>query len=279
MKEKIVSGSKTNDLIRFYTALDHLESGVGGKRRLSCCDGKMDWPERGVYFFFEPNESRSGSGNGPRVVRVGTHALTSSSGATLWNRLSQHRGVARTGGGNHRGSIFRKLIGHALIVRDPECAIGTWGKGDSASSDVRTAEFELERRVSDVIGEMPFLWLKVDDPPDSKSHRGYIERNAVALLSSYNHPHVDPPSNNWLGSHCPREKVKRSGLWNQRHVEEIYDPEFLSVLERLIDEWVGEIPGTRKNVSGTSCLPGSVFTNSIAIWDLRARDLRRRRKP
>ena len=29
MKEKIVSGSKTNDLIRFYTALDHPESGVG----------------------------------------------------------------------------------------------------------------------------------------------------------------------------------------------------------------------------------------------------------
>ena len=184
MKEKIVSGSKTNDLIRFYTALDHLESGVGGKRLLSCCDGKMDWPERGVYFFFENGESRSRSGNGPRAVRVGTHALTSSPGTTLWSRLYQHRGVARTGGGNHRGSVFRKLVGQALIAHHPECAIGTWGKGSSAPSDVCAAEFELEQAVSSIIGEMPFLWLEVDDPPGPRSRRGYIERNAIALLSA-----------------------------------------------------------------------------------------------
>ncbi len=240
MKEKIVSGSKTNDLIRFYTALDHLESGVGGKRLLSCCDGKMDWPERGVYFFFENGESRSRSGNGPRVVRVGTHALTSSPGTTLWSRLYQHRGVARTGGGNHRGSVFRKLVGQALMAHHPECAIGTWGKGSSAPSNVCAAEFELEQTVSLIIGEMSFLWLEVDDTPGPESRRGYIERNAIALLSGYNRLCVDPPSDDWLGLHCPREKVRRSGLWNQEHVKDDYDPAFLPELENLVTRQVGE---------------------------------------
>ena len=77
----------------------------------------MEWPARGVYFFFEDGEARSTSGTGPRVVRIGTHALTAKSSTTLWNRLAQHRGVVGTGGGNHRGSIFRLLVGEALLRR------------------------------------------------------------------------------------------------------------------------------------------------------------------
>ena len=76
----------------------------------------MDWPRRGVYFFFEPGESRSLSGTGSRIVRLGTHALANGSRSTLWQRLSQHRGNAKGDGGNHRGSIFRLLVGVALPV-------------------------------------------------------------------------------------------------------------------------------------------------------------------
>ena len=239
-KRESVRHSRTDDVVRFYNALKRLESGVGGKRRLSRCHGSMDWPERGVYFFFENSESRSRSGNGPRAVRVGTHALTSSPGTTLWSRLYQHRGVARTGGGNHRGSVFRKLVGQALIAHHPECTIGTWGKGSSAPSNVCATEFELEQTVSRIIGEMPFLWLEVDDPPGPRSRRGYIERNAIAMLSGYNGLCVDPPSDDWLGLHCPREKVRRSGLWNQKHVKDDYDPGFLPELEDLVARQVGE---------------------------------------
>jgi hypothetical protein len=81
------------DLIRFYEALGSLEGHLGGKRTLAGCDGRMSWPARGVYFFFEPGEVRSDTGMGPRVVRVGTHALTASSRSSLWQRLSQHRGI------------------------------------------------------------------------------------------------------------------------------------------------------------------------------------------
>lgn len=241
-KGKISMAAKTDDLARFYAALNLLESGVGGKRRLSHCDGRMSWPKRGVYFFFEHGESRSGSGNGSRVVRVGTHAVssTSSSGTTLWSRLSQHRGVASTGKGNHRGSVFRQLLGLALIERYPECSVATWGEGDSAPKDVREEEIELEQQVSQMIGEMPFLWLEIDDPPGPGSHRRYIEKNAIALLSGYNRPHIDPPSDSWLGLHCPRGKVRNSGLWNQRHVKDDYDPGFLSEFENLVARQTGK---------------------------------------
>src|SRR5437764_47154 len=100
------------DLIRFYKILAELERRVGGKRRLGECGRGIVWPRRGVYFFFESGEGRSDSG--PRVVRVGTHALKDGSGTTLWTRLSQHRGSMGTGGGNHRGSIFRLLVGAAI---------------------------------------------------------------------------------------------------------------------------------------------------------------------
>ena len=45
---------------------------------------------------------------------------------------------------------------------------------------------------------------------------------------------LDPPSPGWLGLHSSRERVRLSGLWNQRHVHEDYDPVFLFDLERLI---------------------------------------------
>jgi hypothetical protein len=39
------------------------------------CTGRMDWPDRGVYFFREEGEILTDTGVGSRIVRVGTHAL------------------------------------------------------------------------------------------------------------------------------------------------------------------------------------------------------------
>ena len=229
---------RAEDTARFYRALRRLEDGVGGARVLSQLDG-MRLPARGVYFFFEPGESRSGSGAGLRVVRIGTHALKRGGRTTLSMRLHGHRGTARTGGGNHRGSIFRLLVGAALAARDPGLGVDSWGRGSSAPREVRAGETGLERRVSRVIGDMPVLCLAVGDPPGPESLRGYVERNAIALLSSYGRAPVDRPSGTWLGRHCPRDKVRRSGLWNQRHVDEGYDRAFLSTFETLVDEHLG----------------------------------------
>jgi hypothetical protein len=219
-------------LIRFYSIFDRLEQEIGGARRLAECSGRMEWPARGVYFFHEVGEVRSDTGSGPRIVRVGTHALKDGSGAKLWTRLSQHRGQSN-GSGNHRGSIFRLIVGAALISRD-RLTFPTWGAGNTAKADVRAGEIALERKVSETLGNMWFLWLPVGDEPGPDSRRGYIERNAIALLSNYGKSPVDPPSHSWLGHYSDRERVRISGLWNQNHVDEACDAAFLDTLDDLV---------------------------------------------
>ena len=189
-----------------------------------------------LYLFFEPSEVRQESGSGPRIVRVGTHALGTGSRSTLRQRLGQHRGQA-SGGGNHRGSIFRLLVGQALLARGDVAQCVSWGvKGDAGKASLAlnisrdalaAAEAPVEMAVTNYLGTMPFLWLDIDDEPGPDSLRGVIERNAIALLSNHERPAVDPPSPGWLGHFSDRPLVRGSGLWNQRHVEEKHDPMFL----------------------------------------------------
>jgi hypothetical protein len=81
---------------------------------------------------------------------------------------------------------------------------------------------------------MPFVWLSVHDKPGPASMRGKIERNAIALLSNFDKPPLDPPLPQWHGRHCDRSRVRASGLWNQNHVDESYEPPFLDDLEQLV---------------------------------------------
>ena len=127
---------RITDLRRFYSLLSALQESLGGPRRLATCTGQMSWSNRGVYFFMELGENRSDSGSGPRIVRVGTHALNEGAGTKLWTRLSQHRGPTNTGAGNHRCSIFRLLVGTALMAdRRYDCP--TWGIGSHAPAEIR----------------------------------------------------------------------------------------------------------------------------------------------
>lgn len=126
------------------------------------------------------------------------------------------------------------LVGSALIARDG-LSCPTWDtQRSNAPSSVRVAEAGLERLVSQTIGAMPVLWLAVDDDPGADSERGIIERGAIALLSGWGRADIDPPSANWLGLASTRDKVRRSGLWNNNHVDETYDPAFLDVMERRV---------------------------------------------
>jgi hypothetical protein len=204
-----MSSQRVEDLVRFYSVLDALEVKIGGARTLAGCRGRMDWPARGVYFFRESGENRCDTGTGPRVVRVGTHALKAGGSTTLWGRLSAHRGQLRSGGGNHRGSIFRLIVGTALIGRDGG-KFPTWGEGNSAAKDIKAGEIELERAVSAVIGKMPFLWLSIGDDPGPDSLRGKIERNSIALLSNFKTAPLDPPTSQWIGHYCDRDRVRTS---------------------------------------------------------------------
>jgi hypothetical protein len=224
----------TADLARFYELLSKLEARPGQGMALAEYSARSNLPGRGVYFFFEPGEYRRQDPDRPRVVRVGTHAVSAGSKATLWSRIRTHRG-ARHGGGNHRASIFRRHVGAAMLARDGEF-IGdhpSWGVRSSASKAVRDSEATHERRVSEYLGRMSVLWVEVADEPGPDSERAYIERNAIALLSNELDP-LDPPSEAWLGRHSTREAIARSGLWNLNHVAERYDREFLDLLHARV---------------------------------------------
>ena len=239
MRSSSADAVRIRHLKAWYTLLEQLVARVGTARQMSECHGKMNWPQRGVYFFQEHGEHRTDTGAGARIVRVGSHALKANSKTTLWKRLSQHKGVVKSGGGNHRGSIFRLLVGTALLARDGEsCA--TWGVGNSTPKDITAAELAIElaieRRVSDAIGRMRVLCLPIDDGAGPGSLRGVIERNSIALLSNYERFSIDAPSQDWLGHHCAREKVGQCGLWNQRHANETYDPSFLTTFEKLVTQ-------------------------------------------
>ncbi len=228
------NAERLKDLKRFCSLLEKLEK-RRNTRLLKECDGRMDWPLRGVYFFFDNHEKRTESCVGQRLVRVGTHALKADSNTTLWNRLSQHRGVKKTGGGNHRGSIFRLLVGQALIERD-QLKSDSWGQGNTASREITDKELDIEKMVSQYIGNLPFLWLNVEDDAGPNSLRGVFERNSISLLSNYNKTEINKQPAQWLGHFSNRERVRSSGLWNQNHVDEYYDPQFLDILESLINK-------------------------------------------
>ncbi|RJG05848.1 hypothetical protein D3870_07305 [Noviherbaspirillum cavernae] len=229
-----------SDLDQFYTLLTRLEA-AGQGEHLGSYSGRARFPLRGVYFFHEPGEYRRSHPNSPRIVRVGTHAVSANAKSTLWQRLRTHCGT-RAGGGNHRGSVFRRHIGAALIARDG-LSLPTWGVGQAAPPRLREsvtnqlAEAACEREVSAYIGAMPILWVDVPDAPGPTSERAFIERNAIALLSQVGMS-TESASRSWLGLHSPRSEIRSSRLWNVDYTGQTYDPRFLNVLATAVERTV-----------------------------------------
>jgi hypothetical protein len=236
--------TRQDDLDRFYRLLDDLQQRVGGTRKLKNCTGYMDWPDRGVYVFLEPGETRDATAQ-LRVTRVGTHAVSDGSSTSLWDRLKQHYGTGSGSsdhphGGAHRGSVYRKRVGEAIIEKhelhdDYPDWNERWSSIDRERADVRDEEYILERRVSTYIREQPFLWVNLDDEPAPDSDRAFVERNVIALLSNRDTDPLDPRPNDWLGRHSRSPEIRASGLWNVDHVDEAYDPDALDRLAEAVD--------------------------------------------
>lgn len=207
---------REKDIECFYGLLALLEERVGGKRTLEECDGQEGWPQ-GVYFFFENGEFRSEDCDQLRVVRVGTHGTKRNSPSTLWWRLTQHKNdVGR--------SVFRDHLSKALQNRS-RCKIG------------EIKYHNHQTCVSQYIGRMPFLWVKVEGQ-DSHLLRDQIERNSIGLLSFWRKDSVGQPSDNWLGKwrNHKLKKVEKSGLWNVNFVTKGYDATFLEDLKRFVGD-------------------------------------------
>jgi hypothetical protein len=96
------------------------------------------------------------------------------------------------------------------------------------------AEAACEQKVSEYIGAMTVLWVDVPDEAGPGSVRALIERSAIALLSNRFSP-IEPAGAGWLGNHSPRDDIRRSSLWNLKHVDQTYDPGFFEDLEAAVE--------------------------------------------
>ncbi len=186
-----------------------------------------------MYFFFEDGEVR-GDGSS-RVVRVGTHALTAASKATLRGRLRQHRGHLADrdpGSGSHRASVFRRHARAALIQRDgrPPELLASWldrhgphpGRASQLGNRGRDGGQPSYRGDAGALAQRP-----------GPRHRGYIERNSIALTSSWP-PARTRPAPAGLGTRPSPARSASRGLWNVQHVTQPCHPGFLPTLQRLI---------------------------------------------
>ena len=55
---------------------------------------------------------------------------------------------------------------------------------------------------------------------------GVVRRNSIVLPSTFNKT-KNYSNSYWLGQYSSRDKVRRSGLWNNHHVDENSEPGFL----------------------------------------------------
>lgn len=201
-----LKSSAESNLTRVKRVLTAFEQ--SGRLRKFSDVKSSDCPKQGVYIFFDPLDESSS--NFKRVVRVGTHAVSSGSRSTLWSRLKAHRGTSD--GGNHRSSIFRLHVGAALIAKlHLDCP--TWGVGQSASREVVEAERFVERLVSDYIGKLLVTWVEIDDPASRTSDRLIVEESLIALFAASDQEHR---GESWLGDYSPKREIISSGLWNVR---------------------------------------------------------------
>jgi hypothetical protein len=171
-------------------------------------DGNL-LPRNGIYVLFEVGESGHGA---DRIVRVGTHTGTNQ----LRSRLRQHFLLP-----NKDRSIFRKNVGRALLHRDQDPLLEHWELDlTTRASKVRYRDiidkprvWAAEERVSETIQtRFSFAVVQVAE----RAARLRLEGRMISTVSRCIECGA---SKAWLGNHSPKEKIRRSGLWQ---VNELY---------------------------------------------------------
>lgn len=159
--------------------------------------------ENGIYILFEKGEFAHSTN---RIVRIGTHTGQNQ----LRSRLFQHFLKE-----NKDRSIFRKNIGRALLNKDKDIFLQKWEldlttrnakKLHSNSIDFKKQN-EIEKRVTKQIRDnFSFIVFQID----KKDKRLEFEAKIISTVSLCENC---KPSENWLGTFSPKEKIVKSGLW------------------------------------------------------------------
>lgn len=160
-------------------------------------------PKNGIYILFEKGELGHSIN---RIVRIGTHTGNNQ----LSSRLNQHFINE-----NKDRSIFRKNIGRALLAKDNDPFLELWeldlttrkAKEEYSHLIEFNKQNEIEKRVTQYIHDnFWFVVFQVDDI----TKRLDIEAKIISTIS---HCKKCIPSKTWLGNFSPKEKIKKSGLW------------------------------------------------------------------
>lgn len=244
----ISNPSRPTKLQEFHQKLGVLRDDAGGPFYLSDADSSYNWPDRGIYVFFDHGtEPLVDPVEDWAITRIGTVGDSSGSTSTLWDRLRAHRGTVDSDygemGGNHRGSIFRKHVGRALIERDDlDDEYPHWGvphrnlPDDVSTTEIRTQEHELEQKVSEYIRTLPFLVIDIPGEPGPDCERSMVEKNLIALVSHARRTSPDLKKDGWLGYHSPRAEIAKTGLWNIQHVSSFYSDDIIQRVGPFIDQ-------------------------------------------
>lgn len=188
-------------------------------------------PKNGIYVMFEKGEKGHGK---DRIVRIGTH--TGQKGQRqLLKRLKDH--FTRP---NKDGSIFRKNIGRCFLNMDDSLRyyLETWNIDFTTIAKRkkyghrRDMAFEgrIEKRITQYIRDnISLVLIKVDD----RKYRLSLEKR---LITTVNRCNVCGPSDIWLGTQSPKQKIRGSGLWQVQHLngKQIIEDNDLKYIENNI---------------------------------------------
>ena len=160
-------------------------------------------PKNGIYVLYEAGETAHGAN---RIVRVGTHTGKNQ----LRSRLKQHFVNEQKD-----RSIFRKNIGRALLNRDNNSFLDQW-EIDLTTREAKTKhgpvidrakQSAVEHMVTEVIQKhFHFAVFRMEE----KHKRLELEARMIATISRCEDC---GPSQQWLGLHSPKTKIRNSGLW------------------------------------------------------------------
>jgi hypothetical protein len=80
---------------------------------------------------------------------------------------------------------------------------------------------------------MTVVWVEAGD----RGERLELEKQCISLLSNYSRcgSPIDQSSTTWLGHYALSEEVRRSGLWNMKHVKTLHTPGFLDHFRKYFD--------------------------------------------
>jgi hypothetical protein len=175
-------------------------------------------PLNGIYILFEKGEIAH---NTNRIVRVGTH----NGDGRLPSRLKSHFIKE-----NKDRSIFRKNIGRALLNKESDPFLEQWEldltSREAKENHKNIVDFgkqkQIERQVTQCIQQN--FWFVVF-PIDKRKDRLFWESRIISTVSRCNECR---PSENWLGLHSPKDKIRESGLWlvNELYKQPLSENEF-----------------------------------------------------